>query len=365
MEDYGTTGAKSDTELFRHAEDYLTKNPTKNLGNYRKEFGIKKLLKTRHKKGQPVYVNWKGKSSAAQDVRLDNLTYASRDSYDARQLQKAQHATDIGVAKKAGYDMFEEHLTAADQYFKFGHPSQGSDDVGNVRLRFTENKTSKDVMEDLSKRWHLPWATTLNDADETLVVNELEWIDHDYGHTLDLNAGVTMSDAEVKSYDNFLSTGDLGDLDEKKARYLMQEYGGKSGNLDEIRHKFIANVNTPALKKGAKISRKMLKLFGGTVALAGIGLSSADVLAREQEVKEKPNMVNKIQSGISKMVLATDVASVGAATSVVGLPAVPFIEAAGFSLDAINLIIDAAETKTRASSEMDMAARRASRTGRS
>ena len=322
MEDYGTTGAKTDSELFRHAEQWLTNNPNKNTGHYRKQFGIKKLLKPRQRKGKPILIGWKGKSADAQAKRINNLTYASKESYDARQIQKAQHATDIGIAKKAGYDMFEEHLTAADQYFKFGHPSQGSDDVGNVRLRFTENKTSKDVMEDLSKRWHLPWATTLNDADETLVVNELEWLDHDYGHTLDLNAGVTMSDAEVRSWDNFLSTGDLGDLDEKKARYLMQEYGGKSGNLDELRYKFIANVNNAPLKQGAILSKKMQRIMSQAekaksvlkttskaakplnkalryVPVVGSGMVLLNAKAQAEEAIENPTWQNKVQAAIA------------------------------------------------------------------
>ena len=59
------------SELFRNAEQWLTDNPGKNLGDYRKETNYSgPALKTRHRKGEPVRVSYKGKSSESQTRRV-------------------------------------------------------------------------------------------------------------------------------------------------------------------------------------------------------------------------------------------------------------------------------------------------------
>lgn len=59
------------SELFRNAEQWLTNNPGKNLADYRKETNYSgPALKTRHRKGEPVRVSYKGKSSESQTRRV-------------------------------------------------------------------------------------------------------------------------------------------------------------------------------------------------------------------------------------------------------------------------------------------------------
>ena len=58
------------SELFRNAEQWLTDNPGKNLADYRKDTNYSgPALKTRHRKGEPVRVSYKGKSSESQTRR--------------------------------------------------------------------------------------------------------------------------------------------------------------------------------------------------------------------------------------------------------------------------------------------------------
>lgn len=58
------------SELFRHAENWLTNNPGKTLRDYRAETGYDgPALKPRQRKGQPIRVSYKGKSSEAQTRR--------------------------------------------------------------------------------------------------------------------------------------------------------------------------------------------------------------------------------------------------------------------------------------------------------
>ena len=71
MSNYGTTGVKTDTELMKHAAAWLTENKPdgKTLADYRKKFEIPKALKTKHKKGAPIQVNWKTKGTTASQKR--------------------------------------------------------------------------------------------------------------------------------------------------------------------------------------------------------------------------------------------------------------------------------------------------------
>jgi len=58
------------SELFRHAENWLNSNPGKTLADYRKETGYTgPALKTRQRRGEPVRISYKGKSTQAQQVR--------------------------------------------------------------------------------------------------------------------------------------------------------------------------------------------------------------------------------------------------------------------------------------------------------
>lgn len=58
------------SELFRHAENWLKSNPGKTLRDYRKETGYSgPALKTRQRKGKPVRISYKGKSSDAEVKR--------------------------------------------------------------------------------------------------------------------------------------------------------------------------------------------------------------------------------------------------------------------------------------------------------
>ena len=59
------------SELFRHAEQWLTENPTKNLSDYKKETGYSgPNLKLRNRRGEPIRVSYKGKSAEAQARRV-------------------------------------------------------------------------------------------------------------------------------------------------------------------------------------------------------------------------------------------------------------------------------------------------------
>ena len=59
------------SELFRHAENWLNENPGKTLREYKTETGYTgQALKTRQRKGDPVRVSYKGKSSESQTRRV-------------------------------------------------------------------------------------------------------------------------------------------------------------------------------------------------------------------------------------------------------------------------------------------------------
>ena len=77
------------TDLFRDAEQWLSDNPGKNLSHYRKETGYTgPALKTRHRKGEPIRVSYKGKSTASQ-VKREQLSKPKTEG-EAQHLRKTK-----------------------------------------------------------------------------------------------------------------------------------------------------------------------------------------------------------------------------------------------------------------------------------
>lgn len=75
--------------LFRHAEKWLTNNPGKTLRDYKKETGYDgPALKTRQKKGQPIRISYKGKSTDAQVRRRQlEVTKTKKEANYVKSLQ--------------------------------------------------------------------------------------------------------------------------------------------------------------------------------------------------------------------------------------------------------------------------------------
>ena len=85
------------SELFRNAEQWLTDNPGKNLADYRKETNYSgPALKTRHRKGEPVRVSYKGKSSESQTRRVTAETPKTSEEAAAVRRVKRQARQQTG-----------------------------------------------------------------------------------------------------------------------------------------------------------------------------------------------------------------------------------------------------------------------------
>jgi hypothetical protein len=123
------------SELFRHAEQWLTDNPTKNLSDYRKETGYSgPALKLKNRKNEPVRVSYKGKSSEAQTRRAvkekpkteGEAAYMRKVKQQARQQSQStlhQYATG-GKSSIAEHDVrlassgTSEYMSVSDPDFK-------------------------------------------------------------------------------------------------------------------------------------------------------------------------------------------------------------------------------------------------------
>jgi len=122
------------SKLFRHAENWLNNNPGKNLRDYRKETGYSgPPLKLRQRKGDPIRVSYKGKSSQAQILRsirekpktpeeASYLRQIKRQSKEISQSTLHQFATD-GRPSVAEHDVrlasggTNEYLSISDPDF--------------------------------------------------------------------------------------------------------------------------------------------------------------------------------------------------------------------------------------------------------
>lgn len=150
MADFGTTGAKNKTEMFRHAERWLKSNPGKNLGAYRKKFGIKELLKTRQRKGEPVRVTYKGASTDAEKARTERLKVTNEAINLTDEEKKTSRAKKkvIGQQRdRKGNVMEGDHDNAADLVGKMIQDAQRALKEG----RITQADYDK-MIENLRKR---------------------------------------------------------------------------------------------------------------------------------------------------------------------------------------------------------------------
>ena len=117
MANFGSTGAKNKTEMFRHAERWLKSNPGKNLGAYRQKFGIKELLKTRQRKGDPVRVTYKGASTEAEKARAERLKVTNEAinlTDEEKKTSKAKKKVISQQRDSKGKVMEGDHDNAAD-----------------------------------------------------------------------------------------------------------------------------------------------------------------------------------------------------------------------------------------------------------
>lgn len=120
---------------------------------------------------------------------------------------------------------------------------------------------------------------------------------------------------------------------------------------------------------GGKAVLKLGKL-AVPAALGGVALTALDVKAREQEYKQKPDVLTGVQKGLSQVELGADVASIAAtaaapATAGLSLVAVPIAEAVSFASGGVNLAIDIMKS-TRSQKEIEASRKKtkAARAGR-
>ena len=113
------------SELFRHAENWLTNNPGKNLRDYRKETGYSgPALKPRQSKGQPIRVSYKGKSSESQTRRAAaEKPKTSKEAYYIRQVKRQ--------AKQQSQSTLHQHV------------SQGRSSIAEHNVRLASGGTNE------------------------------------------------------------------------------------------------------------------------------------------------------------------------------------------------------------------------------
>ena len=73
MSKYGTTGAKNNKELFKHAAKWLTENKPKglNIGDYKKLFGVNQRLQQKQGRDKPIVIGLRNEvADLVRDKRL-------------------------------------------------------------------------------------------------------------------------------------------------------------------------------------------------------------------------------------------------------------------------------------------------------
>ena len=356
MSNYGTTGVESDTELMKHAAAWLTENKPdgKTLADYRKKFEIPKALKTKHKKGAPIQVNWKTigttaaqKRRASRSVRLDPESAAK-----IKQLKADRDLMEMYTGEKYG---IEHRDRVKDFDARSGYIGHGADDIHNQFVSPDSDMKIKNELENMADMNDNPWHITSDNATgKPRIVNINEW----NAHHPDDGGFVVNTMEEAKLLKESMKQGKNLGVDERKVAYLIQERVNKSSTLDNALKQFkvfgsiqksankankfsgisnlIDNASTAAkagntgkaLVKGAKLAT-----VGSLLALGPVGAAfgAVDTTQRANKYKQTGNKLDGIQAWIAGASTVTGATGIG---EVVSMP-----------LDVVNLIMDAARYK--------------------
>ena len=358
MSNYGTTGVENDTELMKHAAAWLTENKPKGktLADYRKEFEIPKALKTKHKKGAPIQVNWKTKGTTAaqkrrvsRSVRLDPSS-----SSKIKQLKADRDLMEMFTGEKYGIEHTNRVKDFESTSSYVGH---GADDIHNQFISPDADMKIKNELELMADMNDNPWHITSDTATgKPRIVNINEW----NAHSPDKGGFVVDNLEEAKLLKESMKQGKNLGVDERKLAYLIQERVNKSSSLDSALKQFkvfgsiqksankankysgisnlIDNASTAAkagntgkaLVKGAKLAT-----VGSLLALGPVGAAfgAVDTTQRANKYKQTGNKLDGIQAWMSGISTATSATGVG---EVISMP-----------LDIVNLIVDAARYKRK------------------
>ena len=356
MSNYGTTGVKTDTELMKHAAAWLTENKPdgKTLADYRKLFKIPKALKTKHKKGAPIQVNWKttGTTAAQKRRALKSIRLDPKSAAKIKQLKADRDLMEMYTGEKYGIEHRDRVKDFAERSGEIGH---GADDIHNQFISPDADMKIKNELETMADMNNNPWHITSDNATgKPRIVNINEWNafhPDDGGFVVD-----TMEEAKLLK-ESMKQGKNLG-VDERKLAYLIQERVNKSSTLDNALKQFkvygsiqksankankysgisnlIENASTAAktgktiktLQTGAKLAT-----VGSLLALGPVGAAfgAVDTAQRTQKYKQTGNKLDGIQAWMSGVSTATGATGIG---EVVSMP-----------LDIVNLIMDAARYK--------------------
>ena len=358
MSNYGTTGVKTDTELMKHAAAWLTENKPdgKTLADYRKLFKIPKALKTKHKKGAPIQVNWKTKGTtaaqtrrASRSVRLDPKSAAK-----IKQLKADRDLMEMFTGEKYGIEHRDRVKDFAEKSGDIGH---GADDIHNQFISPDSDMKIKNELELMTDMNDNPWHITSDNATgKPRIVNINEW----NAFHPDDGGFVVDSLEQAKLLKESMKQGKNLGVDERKLAYLIQERVNKSSTLDNALKQFkvygsiqksankankysgisnlIDNASTAAkagntgkaLVKGAKLAT-----VGSLLALGPVGAAfgAVDTAQRTNKFKQTGNRLDGLQAWMAGASTATGATGVG---EVVSTP-----------LDITNLLIDAARYKRK------------------
>lgn len=287
------------SELFRHAEKWLTDNPGKTLRDYYKATGYTgPKLKPRQRKGQPISISYKGKSAESEGRRRRAL-----------QSKTPEEAANLYQTKKLAQKISQDPIH---QLAYEGKPSIAEHDVrvlsggSNEYMSISDPdfKVFKDTIEQKVHR-QFPDGQYVVDVD-------------------DVSGGVRIIDS---NYHN-------------KFEPTSQQPGFTLEPGEDIDAGLQKNFSKPTLSSNrGSIGFKRSALTGlaatGIAALGPLGtaVSAAETAGRKEIADITGNPVDRVQQYISGASLAADAASYAPPLTV---PAT--IVSTG--LDAINVGID-------------------------
>ena len=370
--------ARKKNELYIRAEKFLNENPDKTLKDFRaQELKINPnvpLLKTKHKKGQPIKVSEKTAGTTNAEKLRQRLQIQSPGIDTAEKAKRKQLFDTLEHMKfvdpEGGWNL--EHVERVKDFnaekHGLGHQAH---DLPNLKIQSGKDAKLKTAAEALGDKWN-SWNASVY-HDDVILYNRSSY-DPNFPER-----AIPVKESDLKAHKKFLETGSLkGATPENKKviQFLLSERASKDLPIEKQRLAFLKSAaQDKGVSKTTSTLAKKLSAVNGAVengvngvngtkdyveklAISKVGkgsktlgrvgrvllpsalgagaavLSGMDVKAREAKANGSGKWIDKLQHNIAKAELATDIA--GAVPGPQSLITEPINLAAGLS----NLFID-------------------------
>ena len=286
--------ARKKNELYIRAEKFLNENPDKTLKDFRaQELKINPnvpLLKTKHKKGQPIKVSEKTAGTTNAEKLRQRLQTQSP-GIDAAEKAKRKQLFDTlehmkFVDPEGGWNL--EHVERVKDFdagkYGLGHQAH---DLPNLKIQSGKDAKLKTAAEALGDKWN-SWNASVY-HDDVILYNRSSY-DPNFPER-----AIPVKESDLKAHKKFLETGSLEGAtpqNKKVIKFLLSERASKDLPIEKQRLAFLESAaqDKGVSKTTSTLAKKLSSVNGavnnGVNGVNGSTNNHLNKIAKSQVIKK-------------------------------------------------------------------------------